>query len=64
MKMQKRARPRKKIKPEVALHDRRTARDAHNYLPVTSLDHHQHGGWLASAWDYNPAVLKGIHAFL
>jgi hypothetical protein len=52
------------IDPEVALHNRRTARDAHNYFPVTSPDHHQHDGWSASAWDHNPVVLKGIHAFL
>jgi hypothetical protein len=53
-----------KINPQVALHSRRTARDAHNYFRVTSLDHHQHGGWFASAWDHNPVGLKGIHAFL
>jgi hypothetical protein len=53
-----------KIDPEIALHNRRTARDAHNYFPVTSPDHHHHDGWFASAWDHNPVVLKGIHAFL
>ena len=50
-----------KIKPEVALHSRRTARDAHNLFPVTSLDRHQRGGRFAPAWNHNPVVLKGIH---
>jgi hypothetical protein len=53
-----------KINPEVPLHSRRTARDAHNYFTVTSPDHHQHDGWFASAWDHNSVVLKSIHAFL
>ena len=50
-----------KIKPEVARHGRRTARDAHNLFRVTS--RHQHGGRFASAWDRNPVVLRGTHAF-
>src|SRR5262245_54673762 len=37
-----------KIDPKVAPHSRWTARDAHNYFPVTSSDHHQHDGWFVS----------------